>query len=77
MSRPLCEKCLENTVPIGDLICWECQHELDVLWGAIFEAADVDWSSQLCEECGSTLGSDGVCHNMTCVAYSDVGTNRI
>lgn len=39
---------------------WESQYQHEL------EPDDQDWSFAFCEECGSTLYNDGVCHNTSC-----------
>jgi len=68
MSRKICPRCGKPKQYWHDDTCSDCWYA-DMLHVTVnVPAEDQDWEWSICEECGSSLGSDGLCHNTWCGA---------
>jgi len=69
----LCVQCHKRRKRQYSDLCGHCWYDMHYQ-NTIEEEADYqDWEWSVCEECGSSLGSDGLCHNTNCGASPDVG----
>jgi len=69
----MCENC--HAVPVqyeGDW-CKACNYAALISMSLDLDPEDRDLSFTVCDECGRTLGNDGLCHNTNCGASPDVG----
>jgi len=73
MYRTLCTNCHKHWVPNPDILCSECQYQSLLAYELSLDPDEQDWEFAHCDECGSSLGSDGRCHNTSCGAPPDVG----
>lgn len=72
-NNKLCADCGEHRREFGSLYCRACNYEHKVYDMSQRDSDDQDWEFAFCEECGSALGGDGLCHNTSCGASPDVG----
>lgn len=69
----LCFKCHKKPVQNEGDLCRACHYQSQVAYERTLDPVDQDWSFAHCEECGSSLWDDGLCHNTNCGASPFVG----
>lgn len=69
----LCDVCKVRPAQEGDTCCRRCVYQSMVRFERTLPADEQDWSFTVCEECGSSLDSDGICRNQSCGASPDLG----
>lgn len=65
-KRRICAYCGKRpAVDYGDL-CSVCEYQHKVAYEMDQDPDDRDWSFAVCEECGRSLSSEGICTNTWC-----------
>lgn len=73
MSQKLCVKCGKRPQRLYSQLCGQCWYADNYNFTLAQDPDSRDWGWAVCEECGSSLGSDGECRNTSCGASPDVG----
>lgn len=75
--RSVCEQCLVGLVREDEDVCRACQYKNRVSYMRQEDPDDQDWGFAHCDECGSSLDSEGICRSQSCGASPDVGIDWI
>jgi len=73
----MCLRCGRRKAQRGCELCKICQYKdmVEYMLQQPEEAQDLEFA--VCEECGSSLDSEGICRNQNCGASPDVGKDWI
>lgn len=77
MTRIYCANCHNKPVENSGDWCKACRFSAQVSQMLDEDPEYRDWEFAICEECGSSLGSDGECRNTSCGASPDLGKDWI
>jgi len=73
----VCERCKQKPVKAAGDWCHACNYQARVEFEMKLDPDDQDWEFAHCEECGSSLWNDGLCHNTRCGASPFVGEDWV